>query len=75
MTALTASAATRRFLILTGLRWIPPGLVFPVLVMLPLSRGLSLSQLGMAAAVQGLVVFALELPTGGLADSLCRRLS
>jgi MFS family permease len=70
---LTAKAAMRRFLILTALRWIPPGLLFPVFVLLPLSRGLSLSELGMAAAMQGLVVFALELPTGGLADSVGRR--
>jgi MFS family permease len=73
MTGLSANAALRRYLILTALRWIPPGLVFPVLIMLPLSRGLSLSELGLAAAMQGLVVFALELPTGGLADSLGRR--
>jgi len=73
MTGLSAKAAMRRYLILTALRWIPPGLVFPVLIMLPLSRGLSLSELGLAAAMQGLVVFALELPTGGLADSLGRR--
>ncbi len=73
MTGLTAKAAMRRYLILTALRWLPPGLLFPVFIMLPLSRGLSLSELGLAAAMQGLVVFALELPTGGLADSLGRR--
>jgi MFS family permease len=63
----------RRYLILTAVRWLPPGLLFPVFIMLPLSRGLSLSELGLAAAMQGLVVFALELPTGGLADSMGRR--
>jgi MFS family permease len=45
----------------------------PVLVLLPLSRGLSLAELGLAAAVQGFVVLALELPTGALADSMGRR--
>ncbi len=73
MRGLTAKSAMRRYLILTALRWLPPGLMFPVFIMLPLSRGLSLSELGLAAAMQGLVVFALELPTGGLADSLGRR--
>jgi MFS family permease len=73
MTGLTARGALRRYLILTALRWIPSGLLFPVYVMLPLSRGLTLSELGLAAAMQGLVVFALELPTGGLADSVGRR--
>jgi predicted MFS family arabinose efflux permease len=71
--ALSTRSALRRFLVLTALRWTPPGLLFPVFVMLPLSRGLSLSELGVAFAMQGLVVFALELPTGGLADSIGRR--
>jgi MFS family permease len=63
----------RRFLVLTALRWLPPGLLIPVFVLLPLDRGLSLGQLGVAAAMQGFVVFALELPAGGLADSIGRR--
>ncbi len=70
---MSARSALRRFLLLTGLRWLVPGLLFPVLVLLPLQRGLSLSELGLAAAMQGLVVFALELPTGGLADAIGRR--
>jgi predicted MFS family arabinose efflux permease len=63
----------RRFLVLIALRWLPPGLMIPVFVLLPLSRGLSLTQIGLVFAVQGLVVLALELPTGGLADSIGRR--
>ena len=73
MTALSPRSALRRFLVLTALRWAPSGLLFPVFVLLPLSRGLTLSELGLAAAMQGLVVFALELPTGGLADAVGRR--
>ena len=73
MTPLSPRSALRRFLALTVLRWVTPGLMFPVFVLLPLSRGLTLSQLGLAFAVQGLVVFALELPTGGLADAVGRR--
>lgn len=72
-TALTESAVRRRFLVLTGMRWLPVGLMMPLIVLLPLDRGLSLSQVGVAASLQGFVVLALELPTGGLADSLGRR--
>lgn len=63
----------RRFLVLTGLRWLPLGLLMPVLVLLPLDRGLRLSDVGFALAFQGFVVLALEVPTGGLADSIGRR--
>jgi predicted MFS family arabinose efflux permease len=73
MTTMDARAIRRRYLILVGLRWLPVGLLMPVFVLLPLSRGLSLTQIGFVFAVQGLVVFALELPTGGLADSIGRR--
>ena len=73
MTRLTTAQATRRFLALTTLRWLPTGMLVPVVVLLPLARGLTLAQVGMAVAAQGLVVLALELPTGGLADALGRR--
>jgi MFS family permease len=73
VTRLTSAQATRRFLALTALRWLPTGMLVPVVVLLPLERGLTLPQVGMAVAAQGLVVLALELPTGGLADALGRR--
>lgn len=62
-----------RFWVLTALRWLSTGLILPVVVLLPLERGLSLQQLGGVLAVQGVVVLALELPTGGFADALGRR--
>lgn len=43
------------------------------MVLLLLDRGFSLSQIGLAAAAQGVAVLLLELPTGGLADALGRR--
>jgi MFS family permease len=73
MTALDARSARRRYLILIGLRWLPTGLLIPVTVLLALSRGMSLTEIGLIFSVQGLVVLALELPTGGLSDSLGRR--
>lgn len=62
-----------RFLVLTALRWLPVGLIIPVVVLLPLDRGLSLAEVGAALSAQGVVVLLLELPTGGLADAWGRR--
>ncbi|MBF9132644.1 MFS transporter [Plantactinospora sp. S1510] len=73
MTALTGRQARRRYLVLHGLRWLPIGFLIPVLTLLLLERGLTLPEIGLVAAAQGLVVLALELPTGGLADALGRK--
>ncbi len=73
MTPLDVPTARRRYLILLALRWLPTGLLIPIFVLLPLSRGLSLTEIGIVFSVQGFVVLALELPTGGLSDSLGRR--
>jgi len=55
------------------LRWLAVGLVIPIQVLLPLSRGLTLGQVGLVFSAQGFVVLFLELPTGGLTDSWGRR--
>ncbi len=73
MDPLTARSVRRRFLVLTALRWVSTGLLIPILVLLARSRGLSLTEIGLVFGVQGFVVLLLELPTGGLADSLGRR--
>jgi predicted MFS family arabinose efflux permease len=73
MRTLDAPAARRRFLFLIGFRWLLTGLLIPVLVLLAVSRGLSLTEIGLVFAIQGLVVLALELPTGGMSDALGRR--
>ncbi|MFL5713595.1 MAG: MFS transporter [Chloroflexota bacterium] len=73
MTALDARSARTRYLVLVGLRWLPTGLLIPVIVLLALSRGLSLTEIGFVFALQGLVVLFLELTTGGLTDALGRR--
>lgn len=70
---LSADQVRRRYLLLTALRWLPVGLAVPVVVLVPLARGLSLTDIGIAAAAQGLAVLLLELPTGGLADVWGRR--
>jgi predicted MFS family arabinose efflux permease len=63
----------RRFVVLTLLRWLPTGLLIPVMAVFMQSRGLSLAQIGLVMAVGGATVIVLELPTGGLADALGRR--
>jgi predicted MFS family arabinose efflux permease len=63
----------RRYLTLVALRWLPVGLLIPIFVLVPLSRGLSLTEIGLVFSMQGLVVLALELPTGGLSDAIGRR--
>jgi MFS transporter, DHA1 family, tetracycline resistance protein len=73
VSALSPSQAQRRFLLLLGLRWFPVGLMIPVSVLLMLERGLGLAEIGSVAAVQGITVMLLELPTGGLTDAIGRR--
>jgi predicted MFS family arabinose efflux permease len=69
----TLRSIERRYVALTALRWLPTGLTLPVLVVLLQSRGLTLADIGLVSAVQGITVLVLELPTGGLADALGRR--
>lgn len=73
MTPLTPARARQVFLLLTLTRWFPVGLVVTVTTLLPIERGLSVTEALTALSVTGLAVFLLELPTGGLADSLGRR--
>jgi MFS family permease len=73
MTTLSPVAARRVFLLLTATRWFPVGLVVGVTTLLPVERGLSVTQTLTLASITGVVVFALELPTGGTADALGRR--
>ncbi|RFA16634.1 hypothetical protein B7R22_03970 [Subtercola boreus] len=70
---LSARQAERRFVLLTATRWLPVGVVFGLTVLLPLERGLSVAEVGVLLSIQGFVVLGLELPTGGLADTIGRR--
>jgi MFS family permease len=71
--ALSVRQVRHRFLVLHGLRWLPTGLMTPVMILLMQERGLSLPQIGLVSTAQGLIILALELPTGGLADALGRK--
>jgi hypothetical protein len=64
---------TRRFVLLTALRWTPVGLWVPFSVLIMRERGLSLTAIGLLWSVYSVTVALLELPTGGLADTIGRR--
>ena len=66
-------AIDRRYFALLALRFVPTGLAMTVIVLLLQERGLSLAQIGVGIAAQGLVMLFLELPTGGLADAVGRK--
>ncbi|WP_313405655.1 MFS transporter [Aeromicrobium sp.] len=63
----------RRFLSLLALRWFATGLLMPVSLLLPLERGLTIAEVGLAMAAQGVLVILLEVPSGALADAWGRR--
>ena len=70
---ISVQQATRRYVGLTALRWLPVGITIPVTVLLALSRGLTLAEVGAVFVVHSATVVLLELPTGGLADAVGRR--
>lgn len=72
-TPISVEQAERRYVALTALRWLPVGVTLPVTVLLALSRGLTLADVGLVFLVHSVLVAVLELPTGGLADVLGRR--
>ncbi|MBK9475171.1 MAG: MFS transporter [Tetrasphaera sp.] len=65
--------ARRRFLIMTAARWVPVGVTSPVIILVLLERGLTLTQIASIWAIGTVATFALELPTSGLADTYGRR--
>lgn len=56
-----------------GLEHFALGLQLPILVALPLSRGLSLAQIGILEAILAVVLFCFEIPSGYVADKLGRK--
>ncbi|WP_234334393.1 MFS transporter [Streptomyces sp. NRRL B-1347] len=66
-------AARRRYVIASGLFWLPLGLAIAPMVPLMTERGLALAAVAGCVAAHSLTAALLELPTGGLADVLGRR--
>lgn len=66
-------AVTLRYGFLSLLQEIGIALPMPVLVVHMTGRGLGLDTIGLAFALRSVLVVALELPTGGLADAIGRK--
>ncbi|MDR8408904.1 MFS transporter [Nonomuraea sp. 3-1Str] len=70
---MTPRSALRRYLLVCFLSWLPSGLMMTTMILLMAERGLSLAEIGVAFTVFSVVTVSLELPTGGLADVVGRR--
>ncbi len=53
--------------------WFIVGITLPIMVLYMTSKGLDLFQVGMTLSVYSATIIVLELPTGGLSDSLGRK--
>ncbi|TYB52593.1 MFS transporter [Nonomuraea sp. PA05] len=71
---MTARSALRRYMLVSFLTWLPPGLMMASMVLLMTGRGLGLAEIGLVVTVFSVVTVTLELPTGGLADVIGRRM-
>ena len=71
------SAEKNRVLFLYGLNqgvhWFSVGIIIPVITLLMLERGFTLSVIGTAMSLMSFTVLFLELPTGGISDSIGRK--
>jgi len=61
------------YLVNQTFHWFIVGLTFPILILLVLDKGLSIFEAGTVLAIYSGTTVLLELPTGGLADSIGRR--
>ncbi len=61
------------YIINQTLHWFTIGLIIPVVTMFRLEKGLDLFQVGVLSAIMSGTVLLLEIPTGGLADSIGRK--
>ncbi len=56
-----------------GFHWFTVGLVIPVMTLFLIEKGFTLMQVGLSFAVYSGTVVILELPTGGLSDTIGRK--
>jgi len=59
--------------LVTSLNWFAAVLPMPVMVLLAQSRGVTLAEVGLYMGVYALVVAALEVPSGAVADAMGRK--
>ncbi len=70
---LTLTQLRRRYFIITSLFWFATVLPTAILVLFAQARGLDLLQVGFVFGAYTLTIVLLEVPTGGLADTVGRR--
>jgi len=70
---LTLTQLKRRYFTITALFWFANVLPAAILVLFVQARGLDLLQVGFLFGAYGLTIVLLEVPTGGLADTMGRR--
>ncbi len=67
----------QRLTLLAGIQqsvhWLVMGTMIPVMTLIKTSQGITLFQVGVSVAVYSATTMLLEIPTGGLADSIGRR--
>jgi DHA1 family quinolone resistance protein-like MFS transporter len=56
-----------------SMHWFVIGLIFPVMILIILDKGLNIFQAGVAIAAYSATTILLELPTGGIADIIGRK--
>lgn len=56
-----------------GFHWFIVGIIIPIMTLFLVERGLSLLQVGITFSIYSITVALLELPTGGLADTIGRK--
>ncbi|MBI9102042.1 MAG: MFS transporter [Spirochaetales bacterium] len=56
-----------------GFHWFSLGIIIPVLTLVFLDRGFNLAQIGTAFGGMSFIILFLELPTGGIADTIGRK--
>ena len=55
------------------IHWFIIGIFIPIMSLFQLQKGLNLLQIGMTCAIWAATIILLELPTGGLADTIGRK--
>jgi len=56
-----------------SMHWFAIGLIFPVMILIILDKGINIFQAGVAVAMYSATTILLELPTGGMADMIGRK--
>jgi DHA1 family quinolone resistance protein-like MFS transporter len=70
---ITVPQIQRRYYLIITLFWLSVGLPLALMVLLIQARGLDLFQIGILMGVYSLTIVLLEIPTGGLADTIGRK--